>query len=236
MSNNHRHAQQAECKRILSSGIFSPGSNPARFLEYVCASYFEGKSAVSEHTIAVEALGRRPDFDPQQDAIVRVEASRVRKRLSEYYHHEGVDDDMMLVIPMGSYLPTFVAHEKVTEEGQSSLVSPLSRGWGVHSWKLIAFLGLIVLIAATATIWMWIRHLSTLRSQPISNRTPVVGSPPPQQRSESWQGLPRAITQIAWVTRGRQTLTFMEAKPGTRHFEDIPDPESATVLDFPARP
>ena len=180
MANKSRSAEEAECKRILSSGIFSPGSNPARFLEYVCTRYLEGKSALNEHTIAVEALGRRPDFDPQQDAIVRVEARRIRQRLSEYYKHAGADHDMMLVIPMGSYLPTFVPREKVAEEGQPSPVTPLTRGWGLQSWKLVVFFGLVVLIAATAAIWMWTRHISALRPQPTSNRPPVLSSTRPQ--------------------------------------------------------
>ena len=54
-----------------------------------CSKYFEGQETVSEYDIAVEALGRRPDFNPKHDAIVRVEAHRVRKRLSEFYRREG---------------------------------------------------------------------------------------------------------------------------------------------------
>jgi hypothetical protein len=40
----------------------------------------------------VEALGRRPDFNPEKDSIVRVEETRLRKRLTEYYKTEGANE------------------------------------------------------------------------------------------------------------------------------------------------
>jgi hypothetical protein len=184
MAINERRAQEAECKRILSSGIFSPRSHPARFLEHVCASYFEGKSAVSERDIAVGAFGRRPDFDPQQDAIVRVEASRVRKRLSEYYENEGAGHDLMLMIPMGSYLPTFVPRMTDMEGGRPSTLTPSRRGSVLLLWKRVAFLAPLVLIAVTAAIWMRGRHSSAVRTLPTPNRPPAVEStrPPAEVR------------------------------------------------------
>ncbi|MFB3779734.1 MAG: malectin domain-containing carbohydrate-binding protein [Bryobacteraceae bacterium] len=104
---SEREEHRAEFEFIMASGIFPPRSSPARFLEYVCSKYFEGHATVSECDIAVEALGRRTGFNPKQDAIVRVEAHRVRKRLSEFYGKEGAGRKWRLVIPTGCYLPVF---------------------------------------------------------------------------------------------------------------------------------
>ena len=41
------------------------------------------------YTIAVEALGRAENFDPQLDPIVRVEATRLRRTLARYYANGG---------------------------------------------------------------------------------------------------------------------------------------------------
>ena len=79
-------------------------------LTYICERHFEGREdQIKEHTIAVEALGRRADFDPHIDTIVRVTAHSLRKRLQEVYQNEGSDRPMQVVIPPGNYVPLFVA-------------------------------------------------------------------------------------------------------------------------------
>jgi hypothetical protein len=79
-------------------------------LTYVCARYFEGEGEqIKEYNIAVEALGRPPDFNQKRDSIVRVEAHRLRKRLREYYEAEGADHRIRIEIPPGQYAPRFVA-------------------------------------------------------------------------------------------------------------------------------
>ncbi|MGA7340233.1 MAG: malectin domain-containing carbohydrate-binding protein [Terracidiphilus sp.] len=101
-------AELAEYQAVLSSPFFAGQTNSSRFLKYVCDRFFAGIHHVTEVEVAVEALGRRSDFDPQQDSIVRVEAHRVRKRLHDYYESEGAGHPIRLVLPQGSYLPQFV--------------------------------------------------------------------------------------------------------------------------------
>jgi hypothetical protein len=74
----------------------------------------------SEYAIATGALGRRPDFDPKADATVRVEISRLRQRLKEFYETEGATTRVRVRIPMGShYLEVFHAEAPTaaTEKG-----------------------------------------------------------------------------------------------------------------------
>src|SRR5574340_262424 len=129
-SKHDREQQQAEFDFILASRVFPPHSNPSRFLEFVCAKYFEGRETVSEYDIAVEALGRRADFNPKQDAIVRVEAHRVRKRLCEFYQKEGAGRECRLVIPMGAYLPVFTG--RTAETPVSPGPEPAFAGLALH--------------------------------------------------------------------------------------------------------
>src|ERR1700751_1647079 len=78
--------EKHELDAILASGIFSRAPNLAQVLTYVCTKYFEGTAEqIKEYNIAVEALGRPPDFDQKRDSIVRVEAHKLRKRLAGYY-------------------------------------------------------------------------------------------------------------------------------------------------------
>ncbi len=104
--------EKAELDAVFASGIFSRAPGLAQMLSYVCAKYFEGQSdQVKEYNIAVEALGRPADFDQKRDSIVRVEAHRLRKRLSEYYEGEGAGHRIRIVLPSGQYVPQFVLAE-----------------------------------------------------------------------------------------------------------------------------
>lgn len=58
---------------------------------------------LSEYAIGVDALGRRPDFDPRFDATVRVQIARLRQRLKDYYENEGRLEQTRIAIPLGSY-------------------------------------------------------------------------------------------------------------------------------------
>ena len=84
-------------------------SRLAHLLVYIGEKYFAGQSdELSEYTIATEAFGRsKTSFDATEDAIARVEAHRLRKRLKEYYEGPGKNHTLQLSIPPGAYVPTF---------------------------------------------------------------------------------------------------------------------------------
>jgi hypothetical protein len=101
--------ERLEVDALLASGIFSRAPNLALLLRYVCDKYFDGAAdEIKEYNIAVDALGRKPDFDQKRDSIVRVEAHRLRKRLKEYYEGEGAAHELQIEIPSGQYTPKFV--------------------------------------------------------------------------------------------------------------------------------
>src|ERR1700691_669156 len=107
--------EKAELEAVFASGIFSRAPGLAHMLRYVCTKYFEGQSdQVKEYNIAVEALGRSADFDQKRDSIVRVEAHRLRRRLSEYYEGEGASHRIRIVLPSGQYVPQFLVVEPLS--------------------------------------------------------------------------------------------------------------------------
>ncbi len=102
-------AEREEVEWLLTSGVLGRSGNLARVLRYICETRFAGRAhKIKEYTIATEALGRRTDFDPHTDTIVRVTVHSLRKRLQEVYQHEGADRPFRLVIPPGRYDPSFV--------------------------------------------------------------------------------------------------------------------------------
>jgi hypothetical protein len=110
--------EREELDRVLASGIFNRAPNLATLLAYVCSRYFEGTGdQLKEYNIAVDALGRSPDFDQKRHSIVRVEAHRLRKRLHEYYEGPGADHPLRIYIPPGQYAPQFLPAGRAAGNG-----------------------------------------------------------------------------------------------------------------------
>ncbi|MGH9429745.1 MAG: hypothetical protein ACRD2L_25955, partial [Terriglobia bacterium] len=122
--------EKAELKAVLGSKLFSCAPTMAQFLAYICSKHFEGQAhEIKEYTVAVEAFGRPADFQQKEDPIVRVEATRLRKRLRQYYETEGLDHSLRITVPSGQYAPRFeqaqhglqsTADEFETEESKPS--------------------------------------------------------------------------------------------------------------------
>jgi hypothetical protein len=94
--------------RVLRSPAFRDSLRLASFLKFVVEAALGGKGdRIKSYTIAVEALGRGPAFDPQTDPIVRVEAGRLRNALTRYYATTGCDDTILIDMPRGTYVPVF---------------------------------------------------------------------------------------------------------------------------------
>jgi PAS domain S-box-containing protein len=99
---------RAALERMVASESFRTCPQLAAFLRFVIEATLRGESAhLKGYTIAVEALGRSGDFDPQQDPIVRVEAGRLRRVIQHYYAGPGVKDLLVIDVPRGRYIPTF---------------------------------------------------------------------------------------------------------------------------------
>lgn len=97
-----------QLERILASDQFRDSLRLTRFLTFVIETALAGKAdCIKAYTIAVEALGRGSDFDPQDDPIVRVEAGRLRQALARYYAGAGRDDPLLIDLPRGCYVPSF---------------------------------------------------------------------------------------------------------------------------------
>src|SRR5688572_25532184 len=105
---------------------------------------------LKEFTLGVEALGRGDSFDPRTDAIVRVEVSRLRRRLDHYYANEGAADAVRITIPKGSYAPLFNTPPAGTDPPAAS-AKPHSPSVGV--WKLTAGVAFAALVLALWLFW-----------------------------------------------------------------------------------
>ena len=102
-----RDAEQHELQRIVE--LLGRDTRPGRLLAYLGEKYFQGQeSQLNEFNIATEVFGRSPkNFDPTQDAVVRVEAHRLRKKLRQIQEKPGTSSGLQISLPAGSYTPRF---------------------------------------------------------------------------------------------------------------------------------
>jgi hypothetical protein len=105
----------------LEGDAFKGSHRSGKFLSFVVhralAADFE---ALKEKAIGIEVFGRPPGYDTSADAIVRVTASDVRKRLSQHYGRPGMAPEYRISLPAGSYIPQFV-REPRPQPGQPVL-------------------------------------------------------------------------------------------------------------------
>lgn len=90
--------------KVLASPMFAQAERQQRFLHYVVTETLAGRAKMLKgYTIGVEVFDREQTFDPAIDAIVRVEAVRLRGKLREYYDGEGRTDQVRFELPKGNY-------------------------------------------------------------------------------------------------------------------------------------
>lgn len=91
---------------LLQGPAFKGSHRSQQFLRYIVERALRREvEGLKERTIGVELFQRTPTYDTGQDAIVRVTASDVRKRLLHDYGRYGDASQFHISIPPGSYLP-----------------------------------------------------------------------------------------------------------------------------------
>jgi tetratricopeptide (TPR) repeat protein len=95
-------------ERVCESDPFRRSPRLRRFLKFITQQALDHPNeSIKEYAIATTVYDKDPSFDPRIDPIVRVEASRLRLRLMEYYAGPGRNDETVIVLRKGTYLPTF---------------------------------------------------------------------------------------------------------------------------------
>jgi len=152
-------AVRRQLDRVLSSAEFARSERLSRFLRLVVERHLDGKDEeIKESLIGVEVFGRRPDYDPKRDSIVRTEASRLRARLIEYYAGGGKADPVIIELPKGGYMPVFRQPEAAPTNGTNA-----PRGSSSRSLWIAAALAAL-LASSTVMGWQWAKR----RNSPIA--------------------------------------------------------------------
>ena len=169
---------QAALARILASTAFRSSPQLGAFLRFVVEAVLSGRGAqLKGYTIGVEALGRDPRFNPQVDPIVRVEATRLRRAMERYYAGAGSDDPVVIDLPRGTYVPTFLRRRAASSRpgGASPAKTPFAFFHQRTSGRALLAILLLVALAAVGAVLLPRHGDDSARAPTAAGGTPDAG-------------------------------------------------------------
>lgn len=115
-SETAEHDARLALARVLASAGFSGSVRLQRFLTFIVNETLAGRGdRLKALSIAEAVYDKNVVNSPGSDALVRSEATRLRRVLADYYTGQGAGDPVKIVVPRGAYVPQFV-HEVQEEE------------------------------------------------------------------------------------------------------------------------
>lgn len=183
---------------ILSTERFTASNTLKKILTYVVQEELEGRGErIKGLSIAWDALGKKNDFDPQRNPVVRVSVSRLRSALDAYYNEEGKADLVRIEIPKGSYRPFF--HDQRNES--DGKVRNTSDGDGIEKqiipvlempkksiyWPILLSV-LIIFSALTFSFWNAVVQTDDIQLGSIGQSHPIIEILPFSSPNQSLHG------------------------------------------------
>ncbi|MBV8551603.1 MAG: hypothetical protein JOY54_09900 [Acidobacteriaceae bacterium] len=96
----------AHLVKVLESSHFRSSKKCTRFLRHLVENAVESRfGCLKERTLGVDVFDRDPNYDTNQDPVVRGTAGEVRKRLAQYYLEARREDELRISLPAGTYVP-----------------------------------------------------------------------------------------------------------------------------------
>ena len=140
-------ARWGVAERAVASSAFRRSARSRELLLFICErTLLHRGEDLHEQQIGCAVFGRKPNYSSGDDNIVRVEMRLLRKRLGEYFSSEGKDEPFAIVVPKGTYVPTFEPRE---------LPAPApARRLSVRRWLRFVQPAVIVILLSLC-LWMW---------------------------------------------------------------------------------
>ncbi len=184
-SKNEINAVRHHLGEVAQSTAFKGSLRSQQFLRYIIEKTLKGEiDSLKERTIGVELFRRSPDYDTGQDAVVRVTASDVRRRLLQHYGRYGDASEFHIQLPRGSYVPEIVQHElsvrlateaRFVEVSEEPAGGKIDSPWERESTKTREYLWIGMAIGAATCLMLVLAGVelsSAFKSKPATALPP----------------------------------------------------------------
>ena len=158
-------------QRVVSSSTFEKSPKLRAFLRYVCRCALENEpAAATEQQIGIHVFGRSPGYNPNEDNIVRSQARLLRLKLEHHFAHEGKDEQTVITIPKGRYVPAFEKRVEIPAQQKSeTTIQPRVETRRGRPLALIT----VILILGFTFVWL----VSTSIRRKNATATPAASGP-----------------------------------------------------------
>lgn len=115
---------RAQLERMLQNPLFSHSRRYPHLLRRIVEDSLAGNfDNLKERVLGIELFDRPPDYDTNADAIVRVTAAEIRKRIAQYYHEKDHHKELRIDLPVGGYVAQFKPPQVKVETEESAPLS-----------------------------------------------------------------------------------------------------------------
>ena len=164
LSDEQANLVRSELDSVISSDAFAPSKRCQDFLRLVVEHVLAGDlDSLSERMIGAEMFHRPIDYDTSNDAVVRVRATEVRKRLAQYYREAAQTPVVRIDLQPGSYVPEF--HWSSSGRVADQVTTPVpSQGIAPQSRRTLWLAISAVLVCASLFAIIWLQSHSKVQS------------------------------------------------------------------------
>lgn len=178
-----------QLKKLLASPNFASSHRYPNLLRFVVEQTLAGQEdALKERLLGFEVFHRAPDYDTNQDPVVRLSAAEVRKRIALYYQQPEHQHELVIGLNPGSYIPFFRPAEAASAQPHSGSpdsvqeAQPKKTALRRSPWPYAAASLLICIVAFSLARYFFLRpSVSDQFWSPVfassSRVTVCVGSP-----------------------------------------------------------
>jgi len=152
-----REALHSQIEKLNRSSVLRGSESLCKLLKYLGEHSLDAPgTSLKEYQIATEVFGRPTDFDSRVDSTVRVQTSRLRSKLAEYYAGDGALDRLVIEIPKGAYSLTYHVRSAVETPPPAAAAVPSApprRSYPI-SWpflSVVAAAAVVVVVAIFVT-------------------------------------------------------------------------------------
>ena len=145
---------RAQVERILQSEVLRSSKVLRDLFSFLAEKSLSGQAhELKEYSVAIDALGKPPTYDPRHDSTVRIQVGRLRQKLAEYYRSEGKDDSIVIELPKRKFVLSWHAQNGTRASDLAQVID--AANWPRAFTVVVAVLIAVSAWACYSTLLLW---------------------------------------------------------------------------------